>query len=422
MLKAEIRRDPKQDFALLWCTKERAAVAEDTAVPNEPSAPPTLAPVAKTEQQEKGIDKVVVDEKGFGKVTVDGVNMTFIMGEAYDPKDEFPDDEPNFTSVRKIALRDDRGTFLAAVEKFEMACRSDQYAMNVDLDKFKKLKADWLKKSATAANYKKASKEFKSIRIRSIEDRAPSDFEWESVCDEVNQYVMELKIYKHLPDPSWAKYEAKEPAWMSDELSGTYPYIDQVKFIAYKVRLIYFCSSAPKMDQDNWRLTRDSRLQFTINTANAEQTKDINHYLALMHEAKQRIEWKQARDGDLAHLARVCREYEALVSNVNTNTAPAKNLPMDKIASLYLVGVALRDVQCSAGATVVRNALEFARQNGKTEDDVRTFAMANKAEQLKALTPSVEWSRNAGAMERSLSEFCQIAISSDRFLGLPNRH
>ena len=63
----------------------------------------------------------------------------------------------------------------------------------------------------------------------------------------------------------------------------------------------------PKMNQDNWRLIRASRVNFTAGNVNAEQTKDINHYLALMHETKQRVEWKQARDGDLAHLARVCR-------------------------------------------------------------------------------------------------------------------
>ena len=44
--------------------------------------------------------------------------------------------------------------------------------------------------------------------------------------------------------------------------------------------------------------------------------------LAVIDEAKQRIEWNQARDGDIARLARVCSEYEALVSNVNGNAAP----------------------------------------------------------------------------------------------------
>jgi hypothetical protein len=111
-----------------------------------------------------------------------------------------------------------------------------------------------------------------------------------------------------------------------------------------------------------------------------------------------------------------------MVLNVNGNTAPAKNLPMDKIASLYLIGVALRDAQCSAGAAVVRNALEFARQNGKTKEDVRTFAMANKEDQHRFLTAMVDASRNGGTMDQTLSEFCQTAINSDRFVGLPNRH
>jgi hypothetical protein len=100
--------------------------------------------------------------------------------------------------------------------------------------------------------------------------------------------------------------------------SGTYPYSDQIKFIAYKFdRPSWFCSSSPKMDKDKWRLVRDSRLNFTINSANAEQTKDINHYAALIDQAKLRIAWNQARDGDIARLARVCNEYKALVSNVN---------------------------------------------------------------------------------------------------------
>jgi hypothetical protein len=206
-------------------------------------------------------------------------------------------------------------------------------------------------------------------------------------------------------------------------VSGTYPYIDQVKFVAYMFdRPIWFCKSAPKMNRDNWRLIRDSRLKFTINTANAEQTKDINHYAALIHQAKQRIEWNEARDGDTVHLARVCSEYDSLVSHVNGNSAPAENLPMDSIASLYVIGVALRDVQCSAGGAVVRNALEFARQNGKTEDDVRSFAIANKGDQRRLLAASVDASRNAGTMDRFLKEFCEVAINSPRFGGLPNPH
>jgi hypothetical protein len=78
----------------------------------------------------------------------------------------------------------------------------------------------------------------------------------------------------------------------------------------------------------------------------------------------------------------------------------------------------LRDAKCSAGAAVVRNALEFARQNGKSEDDVLTFAMANKGDQHRLLTASVEASRNGAAMEKTLS----VAIDSSVFLGLPNRH
>jgi hypothetical protein len=151
-----------------------------------------------------------------------------------------------------------------------------------------------------------------------------------------------------------------------------------------------------------------------------EQTKDINNYAALIDQAKQRIEWNQARDGDIAHLARVCREYGAMVANVNGSAAPATNLPMGEIAGLYLVGLALRDVQCPAGAAVVRNALEFARQNGKTEGDVQTFALANKKDQLIALTESIDSTRNAGATDRTLNLLCQTATDSRLFLGLPN--
>ena len=118
------------------------------------------------------------------------------------------------------------------------------YPMNVDLDKFKKLKADWLKNRATAANYKKASKEFKSIRIKPIEAQTANDYDWQAVC-ESQRYVMELKIFKHLPDDEWSKYEAEPPAWMGPEVSGTYPYIDQVKFTAYTFRPVHsFCQRA----------------------------------------------------------------------------------------------------------------------------------------------------------------------------------
>ena len=58
---------------------------------------------------------------------------------------------------------------------------------------------------------------------------------------------------------------------MRSAVSGNYhPYVDQVKFTAYIYRHVdWFCSSAPKMNRDNWRLIRDSRLNFTINRANA---------------------------------------------------------------------------------------------------------------------------------------------------------
>jgi hypothetical protein len=108
----------------------------------------------------------------------------------------------------------------------------------------------------------------------------------------------------------------------------------------------------------------------------------------LIDQAKQLIEWNQARDGDIAHLARVCREFGAMVTNVNENAAPAQNL-MNEIAGLYVVGLALRDVQCPAGAAVVRNALEFARQNSKTEADVQDFPLANNRDQIRVLTESV---------------------------------
>ena len=353
----------------------------------------------------------LIVKEGIGKVAVDDVEMSFNMGKPSNPKDD-----ESFTSVRDTSVYDDRGTFLAAVETLERRCRSYMHPMNVDLDKFKKLKAVWLKNRATAANYRKASKQFKSIRIRPIEDQTADDYEWQGVCDNVNEYVMQLKIFKHLPDAEWSKYEAEAPAWMRSEVSGTYPYIDQVKFTAYTSGMMVYrwCKSAPEMKEENWRVIRDSRLNFKVNRANAQQTKDIEHYAALIDQAKQRIEWNQARAGDIARLARVCSEYGAMVSYANE-----KAVPMDDIASLFLVGVALRNVQCSAGARVVRNALEFARQYGKTEDDVWTFAMANKGDQLRVLTASVDASR-AGAMDRTLSLFCQAAIDSPRFLGLPN--
>jgi hypothetical protein len=90
----------------------------------------------------------LIVEKGIGRVAVDGIQMSFVMGEAYDPNNEYPDDEPNFTSVRKITVHDDRGTFLAGVETLEKWCRSEPEAidpMNINLEQFKKLKAEWLK-------------------------------------------------------------------------------------------------------------------------------------------------------------------------------------------------------------------------------------------------------------------------------------
>ncbi|NTE37647.1 hypothetical protein [Agrobacterium tumefaciens] len=360
-------------------------------------------------------------EKGIGKVAVNGVELSFVMGKAYDPNDEYDDDEPSFTSVRNISVYDDRGTFLAAVETLEKRCRSEPYPMNVDLDKFKKLRADWLKNPATASNYKKASKEFHSIRIRAVDEQTADDYDWQSVCSEINPYVMELKIFKHMPDSEWSKYEAKAPVWMKGDVSGSYPYVDQVKFTAYKVAHVdRVCSSAPRLNEDNWRLTRASRVEFTAGNANEKQTKDFEHYAALVDQAIQRIEWNLAREDDIPRLARVCSEFQALVSTVNDSAAPAENLPMDRIAGVYLVGIALRDVQCSAGASVVRNAVEFARQNGKTEGDVRAFAVSHRAGQLKALTTSVDASRNTGAMDSTLELMCQLAISSTRFLGLPN--
>jgi hypothetical protein len=146
----------------------------------------------------------LIIEDGVGKVTVDGGKMFFVMGSAYDPDDKYPDDEPDLESVRDTSVYDDRGTFLAVVETFEKQCRSEPYPMNVDFDKFKKLKADWLKKRATATNYKKATREFKSNH----------DLDGRSYCGEVNPYVMDLKIFKHLPDDEWSKYETEAPAWM----------------------------------------------------------------------------------------------------------------------------------------------------------------------------------------------------------------
>jgi hypothetical protein len=74
---------------------------------------------------------------------------------------------------------------------------------------------------------------------------------------------------------------------------GNYhPYVDQVKFTAYIYRHVdWFCSSAPKMNRDNWRLIRDSRLNFTINRANAEQTKDNSALGLTMSAVARRLDW-----------------------------------------------------------------------------------------------------------------------------------
>lgn len=369
----------------------------------------------------RDIAPVLTVEERVGKVAIDGIEMSFLMGEVYDPNDEYDDDEPNFTSVQKINVYDDRGTFLAAVEALEKVCRSEPYPMNVDLNKFKKLKNDWLKNSVTASNYKKAKREFISIPIKAGDELATEDFDWTGICGEVNNYVMELKIFEHLPDGEWSKYEANAPAWMNGDLSGTYPYVDQVKFTSYKIAHVdWFCSVGQKLNEDNWRLTRASRVEFTAGNANDEQTTDFEHYAALIDQAKQRIEWKQEREDDLARLTRVCREYQSLVLTVNGSSSPAANLPMDRIVSLYLVGAALRDVQCPAGVAVVRNALEFGRQNGKTEIDIKAFGAANNSSQLEALAANIDSSRNKGIIDGSLKMMCEVAMSSSRFLGLPN--
>jgi hypothetical protein len=356
-----------------------------------------------------------------GKVVVDGTEMTFLMGEVYDPNNKYDDDEPDFTSVRKTSVYDDRGTFLAAVEVLEKQCQSEPAPMNVDMEKFKKLKVDWLKNPLTASNYRKASKEFDTIPIKAADDLTANDSEWRGICDHVNEYVMELKIFKHLPDTEWSKYEASTPAWMNDGGLGAYPYVDQIKFTAHKVaQLAFYCSSATKLNEDKWRLIRAARVGFTAGNANTEQMKDYEHYATLIRQAAQRIEWKQTREGDIVRLAQVCREYQALVSNVNSSSSPAANLPMDRVVNLYLVGIALQDVKCPAGTAVVRNALDFARQNGKAEVDIRTFAAMNNTNQLKILAADVDRSRNTGAIAGTLKVMCEVAMSSSRFLGLPN--
>ena len=80
---------------------------------------------------------------------------------------------------------------------------------------------------------------------------------------------------------------------MRSAVSGNYhPYVDQVKFTAYIYRRVdWFCSSAPKMNPDNWRLIRDSRLNFTINRANAEQTKDNSALGLTMSAVARRLDW-----------------------------------------------------------------------------------------------------------------------------------
>lgn len=363
----------------------------------------------------------VLVEDGIGKVTIDGVEMSFDMGKPYDLENKFEDDEPNLISVRKTSVYDDRGTFLAAVETLEERCRTEPYPMNVDLAKFRKLRANWLKNPATAANYKKAKKEFQSIQIDPTGDEGVDDFNWRGTCDEVNAYGMELKIFKHLPDTEWARFEATQPAWMNAKISGTYPYIDQVKFTAYKIAHVdWLCSSAPKINEDSWRLTRASRVEMTAGNANAEQTKDFEHYATLIDQAKQRLRWHQARANDVSRLAAMCSEYQGLVAKVNGDAAPAKNLPIDRIAKLYLVGVALREAQCYAGIAIVRNALEFARQNNQTENDIRTFALANNQNQLVVLNASVDASRRTGRLDETLRLMCEVAGSSSRFMGLPN--
>ncbi|MBD9490515.1 hypothetical protein [Ensifer sp. ENS11] len=221
----------------------------------------------------------MLGEDGIGKVTVDGVEMSFDMGKPYDLENEFEDDESNLVSVRKTSVYDDRGTFLAAVETLEKRCRTEPYPMNVDLGKFRKLRANWLKNPVTATNYKKAKREFQSIQIDPTGDEGMDHFNWRGTCDEVNAY---------------------------------------------------------------------------------------------------------------------------------------------RIAKLYLVGVALREAQCSAGVAIVRNALEFARQNNQTENDIKTFALANNQNQLVMLKASVDASRRTVRLDETLRLMCQVAGSSSRFMGLPN--